>query len=234
MKIYIKRTIITVLLLGLASALFWKDIVATGFFLLAQHSDSGKIVLHTIPQPYTLSSVTIPITKTVALDNINIPIPFTISETRSGTTSYFAGSKYEEKILLFDALEMGDAFFEEFEPEEVEEMCDLVSSNAPEKMCNSNYDYYAGVLSTHVDDVTVFSSREKKVAFGITSALKKVIVVPGEIREFSTEHIKGFWFPGEESNTIVFFDQYDKQYDLFISGVSTETVEFILSNITSN
>ncbi len=233
MKKYIKHTLFIILLLGLVLLLFWKDITSTAFMLYSQTISANRAVLDSIPQPYELASSSLPITQTFTLGNIHIPIPFAVGEVKQGVTHLAVFGKHEESILLFDAFEFGDVFFEAQEPEEEDQVCDIISRNAPAKMCDSNYDFLAGILSTHVDDVTLFSSRQKKEAFGMTSYLKRKYSVPGEMREFSTEHIRGFWSLGTERELITFFDQQDKQYDLVISELDTEATEFILNNITS-
>jgi len=108
-------------------------------------------------------------------------------------------------------------------------------SKHPE-LFGTEYLRYKTVLSTKLNDISIFSSQEEITNEATSLITKAITVVKTPIYSFETDSIKGFQLgePNAEAVFVEFFDKRDenKRYSLVAGPSSQGEIDYILSTIT--
>lgn len=239
-----KKVLIAVGLLLLVGVLFWKTIYTTVLYVSVEKIIlSPQGVTSFVPAPRAL----MPATNITAIEqrpfgSLSIPIIFTPTEVRDQPEA-LAILDENKSIIIFDALEIRDEFMNSATqgasnyPAIEDPSCKLLTSLFP-RVCTSNYEFQKAVFSVNSDQVTIFSSKAEKLAYGILG-LMKLVTVTDSLREsysFTTENIRGFTFErlDTDGSLVILgtvFDQEDQQYDIVFTGLTQGEADYMLANI---
>lgn len=234
--------LISVAVLLLVLAIFWKQIIATGFWVSSQEVLSRNPALTIIPRENTeYSRPETTILTYESLGTLQIPHLFqkSVVTDKSDSLLLIKNAEMNEWFLIEKQASLVASFKQNqaYSDEQFTQTCHTLTeiTEGDTNICANDYVFFTTVLTTYPDDIHFFSFPRKKLHLPLLLLLKNAYLADTteQIKPFTTKHkIRGYHFMSKQQESALIFDSNNEPYKITFHDMDTAAIESFLGNIT--